>query len=110
MDNISDQFDIIVSNPPYIAEPDIKFLSKDVMLFEPHLALSGGPDGLSAYREIAKECITHLKQSGMLAVEIGITQAQNIKNIFMENGLIITKTQRDFSNIERCILATVEHS
>lgn len=110
MDNISDQFDIIISNPPYIAEPDIKFLSKDVMLFEPHLALSGGPDGLSAYRAIAKECVTHLKQSGMLAVEIGITQAQNIKNIFMENGLVITKTQRDFSNIERCILATVEHS
>ena len=110
MENVQHQFDIIVSNPPYIAEPDIKFLDKDVMLFEPHLALSGGPDGLSAYRVIAKECITCLKQSGILAVEIGISQAQNICNIFARNGLIITKIQRDLSNIERCILATVEQS
>ena len=110
MENIHNQFDIIVSNPPYIAEANIKFLNKDVMLFEPHLALSGGADGLSAYRVIARECITCLKQSGLLAIEIGITQARQISKILMENGLTITKTQRDFSNIERCILATVEHS
>jgi release factor glutamine methyltransferase len=110
MEGICDQFDIIVTNPPYIAEPDIKFLDRGVQLFEPHLALSGGPEGLSAYRLIAKESITRLKEGGVLAVEIGINQSQNVKKIFIENGFRIIKTQCDFSNIERCILATVRHS
>ena len=110
MEDIFDQFDIIVTNPPYIAEPHIKFLDREIQLFEPHLALSGGPDGVSPYRLIAKESITRLKDAGILVVEIGINQAQSIRNIFIENGLKIIKTQRDFSNIERCILATVRHS
>jgi release factor glutamine methyltransferase len=110
MEGILDQFDIIVTNPPYIAEPDIKLLDREIQLFEPHLALSGGPDGVSAYRLIAKGSIARLKTAGILVVEIGINQAQSIKNIFIENGLEIIKTQRDFSNIERCILATVGHS
>jgi release factor glutamine methyltransferase len=110
MEGILDQFDIIVTNPPYIAEPDIKLLDRETQLFEPHLALSGGPDGVSAYRLIAKGSIARLKTAGILVVEIGINQAQSIKNIFIENGLEIIKTQRDFSNIERCILATVGHS
>jgi release factor glutamine methyltransferase len=110
MEDIHDQFDIIVTNPPYVAEPDMEFLDREIRLFEPHLALSGGPDGVAAYRLIAKESITRLKTAGILVVEIGINQAQSIRDIFVQNGLKIIKTQRDFSNIDRCILATVEHS
>jgi release factor glutamine methyltransferase len=110
MEGIHDQFDIIVTNPPYVAEPDMEFLDREIRLFEPHLALSGGPDGVAAYRLIAKESITRLKTAGILVVEIGINQAQSIRDIFVQNGLKIIKTQRDFSNIDRCILATVEHS
>ena len=109
MEGICNQFDIIITNPPYIAEADIKFLNKEVRFFEPHLALSGGPDGLSAYRLIVKESTTRLKSAGILAVEIGINQVQSISNLFVKNGLRIIKIQRDFSNIERCILATVGH-
>ena len=110
MEGIHDQFDIIVTNPPYVAEPDMEFLDREIRLFEPHLALSGGPDGVAAYRLIAKESITRLKTAGILVVEIGINQAQSIRDIFVQNGLKIIKTQRDFSNIDRCILATVGHS
>jgi release factor glutamine methyltransferase len=110
MEGIHDQFDIIVTNPPYVAEPDMEFLNREIRLFEPHLALSGGPDGVAAYRLIAKESITRLKTAGILVVEIGINQAQSIRDIFVQNGLKIIKTQRDFSNIDRCILATVGHS
>ena len=110
MEDIHDQFDIIVTNPPYVAEPDMEFLNREIRLFEPHLALSGGPDGVAAYRLIAKESITRLKTAGILVVEIGINQAQSIRDIFVQNGLKIIKTQRDFSNIDRCILATVGHS
>ena len=107
MDGIRDKFDFIISNPPYIADSHIKFLEKEIRLFEPHKALSGGPDGLSAYRLIAKESINHLKSDGILAVEIGINQKKDISDIFAKNGLKINKIQRDYSNIERCILATV---
>ena len=110
MEGIHDQFDIIVTNPPYVAEPDMKFLDREIRLFEPHVALSGGPDGVAAYRLIAKESITRLKTAGILVVEIGINQAQSIRDIFVQNGLKVIKTQRDFSNIDRCILATVGHS
>jgi release factor glutamine methyltransferase len=110
MEGIHDQFDIIVTNPPYVAESDMEFLDREIRLFEPHLALSGGPDGVAAYRLIAKESITRLKTAGILVVEIGINQAQSIRDIFVQNGLKIIKTQRDFSNIDRCILATVGHS
>ena len=110
MNNIYDKFDIIISNPPYIAESCIKFLDKEVRLYEPHIALSGGHDGLSAYRQIAKESVSRLKSAGILAVEIGINQKKNISDIFIKNGLNIIKIRRDHSNIERCILATVELS
>ena len=110
MDNIQDKFDIIITNPPYIANSQIKYLTNEVRFFEPHLALSGGPDGLSAYRLIIKDSTSHLKPDGILAAEIGINQRRDISDIFIENGLKIVKVQRDYSNIERCILATVGHS
>ena len=107
---IQNQFDIIISNPPYIADPEIKLLDKSVQFFEPHIAISGGPDGLAAFRKIAKESQSRLKLGGILAVEIGINQAKNIINIFNNNGFKIKEINRDLSKIERCILATLVNS
>ena len=107
---IQNQFDIIISNPPYIADPEIKLLDKSVQYFEPHIAISGGPDGLAAFRKIAKESQSRLKLGGILAVEIGINQAKNIINIFNNNGFKIKEINRDLSKIERCILATLVNS
>ena len=78
--------------------------------FEPHIAISGGPDGLAAFRKIAKESQSRLKLGGILAVEIGINQAKNIINIFNNNGFKIKEINRDLSKIERCILATLVNS
>ncbi len=110
MTGLDGEFDIIISNPPYIIESDIAALDLDVNQFEPHLALSGGPDGLAAYHIIAAQCLQHLPPKGLLAVECGMGQATDIKGIFENNNLKVKNILRDIANVERCILATVQKS
>jgi len=103
---VKDTFDIIVSNPPYIAEKNIHTLDKDVKNFEPHLALSGGVDGLVCYRIIAEQSINHLNRGGIIAIEIGINQGLDINRIFLNNKFKLISIHKDTANIDRCILAT----
>ena len=93
LDGKNEQFDIIVSNPPYIRTGDAKLLSQDV-LNEPHIALFGGEDGLDFYRILAKTCGTYLKSQGHIAFEIGFDQAEAVKALLEETG--------QYSNIQ-CI-------
>ena len=93
LDGKNEQFDLIVSNPPYIRTGDVKLLSQDV-LNEPHIALFGGEDGLDFYRILAKTCGTYLKSQGHIAFEIGFDQAEAVKALLEETG--------QYSNI-RCI-------
>ena len=93
LDGKNEQFDLIVSNPPYIRTGDAKLLSQDV-LNEPHIALFGGEDGLDFYRILAKTCGTYLKSQGHIAFEIGFDQAEAVKALLEETG--------QYSNI-RCI-------
>ncbi len=74
------QFDIIVSNPPYIPYKDRDSLDETVKSFEPNRALFGGEDGLQCYREIAEDIMSHnpLKSGGVLALEIGIHQVEDV--------------------------------
>ena len=108
MTGLDGEFDIIISNPPYIVESEIAALEPDVKKFEPHLALSGGADGLSAYRLIAAQCRAHLPPNGLLAVECGMGQVTDIKGIFEKNNLMVKNVHKDIANVERCILATVQ--
>lgn len=94
LDGKNEQFDLIVSNPPYIRTGDAKLLSQDV-LNEPHIALFGGEDGLDFYRILAKTCGTYLKSQGHIAFEIGFDQAEAVKALLEETG--------QYSNI-RCIV------
>lgn len=98
------KFDIIVSNPPYISENEMKELAKDVLM-EPKLALDGGEDGLKFYREISKEAIKYLSDDGILVFEIGYNQAKAVTNILKELSYKDIELIKDYSNNDRVLIA-----
>jgi release factor glutamine methyltransferase len=87
IETLSGAFDLIVSNPPYIASGAIARLPREVRLHDPHRALDGGPDGLSAYRAIAEGVCHHLRIGGHLCVEIGKGQERAVDAIMSGGGL-----------------------
>ncbi len=97
-------FDIIVSNPPYIKTEVIKTLNKDVQN-EPSLALDGGEDGLFFYKKIIKEAYGFLKNYGMIFLEIGYDQKQNLINIVKEDKRYkLVKVKTDLENNDRVVI------
>ena len=104
-ENITDSFDIIVSNPPYIPTQDINGLEKSVKDYEPTLALDGGADGLDYYKIIAVDGINHLNAGGKLFLEVGIGQANAVKELLEQSGFINVEIRKDISGIERMIKA-----
>ncbi len=100
-----DGFDIIVSNPPYIREEVIRGLEPEVRDHEPHIALSGGEDGLLFYRIIAKEAPLYLKRPGMLYLEIGYDQEEQVRDIFETAGFSEVSCIRDLCGMPRVIRA-----
>jgi release factor glutamine methyltransferase len=99
-----ESFDLIVTNPPYIQTNDIQFLQEEVKTFEPKLALDGGKDGLDCYFLIAKEVMGFLKKDGILILEIGQNQEQDIIKIFTDVGLEFVQDKKDLSGIVRCLM------
>lgn len=79
-------FDLIVSNPPYIPLQEVQDLAADVRLYDPHLALAGGTDGLDPYRTIAAGAARHIASGGNLAFEIGAGQAHDVTGICLAQG------------------------
>ena len=96
--NINEKFDIIVSNPPYIKTSKISKLSKDVQN-EPVLALDGGDDGLKFYRLISEQINDYLKSDGILMMEIGFDQANQVKSIFKNVKII-----KDYAKNDRVVI------
>ena len=96
------QFDVIVSNPPYIKSSEISSLQSEV-LFEPEIALDGGDDGLDFYRLFAEKWTEHLKPDGMFAFECGEDQANDIKSILEEKNFDVY-IKNDYNNIERFVI------
>lgn len=97
-------FDAIISNPPYIPDSDIQELTQEVRQ-EPHLALAGGPDGLDFYRRIVRDAAQYLNAGGLLAVEVGIHQAQSVAALAQSvEQLVFTEIIKDYSGIERVVL------
>lgn len=99
------QFDMIVSNPPYITTRQMQELDGSVKNFEPHLALWGGEDGLDFYRAIADHFRACLKPGGYLAFEFGMGQGDDVCKILKDNGFTIEDRVRDFNDRERAVLA-----
>ena len=79
---VTGQFDLIVSNPPYIATTEVPFLEPEVRCWEPARAIQGGPDGLECYRKIAAGIGTHLKSGGRAFLEVGASQARPVCRMF----------------------------
>ncbi|MEN8236532.1 MAG: peptide chain release factor N(5)-glutamine methyltransferase [Pseudomonadota bacterium] len=100
-------FDVIVSNPPYIAADEIGQLSKAVKDYDPLLALQGGRDGLACYREIMSYVRALLAPEGLVAFEIGKGQKQEVENIMIQTGLTMIQSTTDLAGIPRCLLAKV---
>lgn len=99
------KFDVIVSNPPYIPQKDIATLEDDVKEYEPVSALTDGGDGLSYYRRLLSEGKAYIKENGFIALEIGIYQSNDVKQIAMDNGWKNIKIIKDYAGIDRVVLA-----
>ncbi len=96
------QWDLIVSNPPYIAAAVIEELEEEVRLHDPRKALDGGPDGLSFYRRIVAECLDYLKPSGWLMFEIGYDQGQAVAAM-MEKDFTEIRVIQDLAGLDRVV-------
>jgi release factor glutamine methyltransferase len=104
-DDLDGQFDVIVSNPPYISQAEFKTLQKEV-LKEPRIALDGGEDGLDFYRKIIPGSALRLKENGMLIMEIGYGQLEGIRDIVRKSGrLELTEVAKDWRDIDRVVVA-----
>lgn len=97
-------FDLILSNPPYIPTQDCDTLQQEVMQ-EPRMALDGGADGLDFYRRIADGALPHLSSGGVIAVEVGIGEAQAVAALFTAAGLYDVQIINDLYGVERIVSA-----
>lgn len=100
-------FDLVVSNPPYIASADIAGLDPEVRDHEPLLALDGGADGLAAYRAILGDAPRLIRRGGHLAVEIGLGQAPAVTALAAACGLAPVVQRRDLAGLPRCLIFTI---
>ncbi|MGB0934577.1 MAG: peptide chain release factor N(5)-glutamine methyltransferase [Alphaproteobacteria bacterium] len=108
-EKLVDQFDVIVSNPPYIKTEDIHHLDRNVRDYDPFLALDGGESGLEAYKLIAADISRLLHPQGRCFIEIGIGMVEDVIKVFQQNGLQHTETIKDLSNIDRCLVFKKQH-
>ena len=107
VDNFNNgKYDIVVSNPPYIEQFSLKYLEKDVVNFEPKLALSGGFDGFSKIRKVINKASILIKKNGKFILEIGFNQKSKVIKILKEEGFYVNKAIKDYGNNDRCIIST----
>jgi release factor glutamine methyltransferase len=105
-EGVTGPFDLIVSNPPYIAHDDIATLDPEVRDYDPGLALDGGRDGLDAYRAIARDARRLLAPGGRLIVELGAGQDSAVGALFIEAGLTVGTARNDLAGIARALGAS----
>ena len=103
---IHGKYDLIISNPPYIKKLDLKYLEKDVVNFEPRLALDGGLDGTSEISKVINKSSELIKKNGKLILEIAFDQKYKVKKMLKDKGFYINKVSKDFANNDRCIIST----
>jgi len=102
-ENIKGVFDIIVSNPPYITKHEMGELPDNVAKYEPHLALYGGEDGLLFYRQLSKAG-KYLQDDGIIMIEIGAYQKDDVVNIFRIEGFCLKSALKDLAGLDRTLI------
>ena len=107
-DGLDGQFDLVISNPPYIPRPDLGGLMDEVRLYDPILALDGGDDGLDAWRALAPVIARRLYPHGVAIVEIGQGQGDEVAGIFDHHGLRLTHQWPDLAGVTRCLQFSVK--
>ncbi|MCL2755913.1 MAG: peptide chain release factor N(5)-glutamine methyltransferase [Firmicutes bacterium] len=107
-EHVDTRFDIIVSNPPYIKTQEIGVYDRSI-LHEPRIALDGGRDGLNFYRIIASQAKNYLNDRGLLALEIGFDQAEDVTRLLEQNDWDNIRVIKDTNDNNRVILAEVKN-
>lgn len=105
-EKLEDKFEIIVSNPPYIASVEVEKLMPEVRDHEPRMALNGTEDGLYFYRRIIEEAGKHLVSSGMLFFEIGYDQGQAVSELMRTQGYREVQVVQDYAGLDRVVFGT----
>ena len=100
------KYDLILSNPPYIRQQELKYLEKDIKGFEPKLALDGGRDGFSKIAKVISKTSELLKKNGKFILEIGFDQKHKTLDILKNNNFYINKVVKDYGKNYRCIIST----
>ncbi len=108
LEPVEGKFDVIVSNPPYIEREEIAELMPEVKQYEPMTALDGGPDGLDFYRRLAKETPAYLESGGMLCVEIGYNQGEEVAGLMEENAFWHVSIKKDLAGNDRVVLGWIQ--
>lgn len=101
-------YDLIVSNPPYIPVEEYNELIPEVKEYEPRMALTDGGDGYYFYKKISEESVNYLKNGGYLAFEVGYNQGETVSQLMEKNGFQIIGRVADYGGIERVIIGRKE--
>ena len=104
LENLSERFDLIVANLPYISMQDRHLLAREV-LHDPEVALFGGPGGDELVRKLVEQAPAHLEPGGLLALEIGLGQAEGLSDFLRQKNYHDIQLKKDYSGISRFLLA-----
>lgn len=102
-ENITGSYDILVSNPPYITDQEMKELDEEVYGYEPHLALRGGSDGLVCYKKILDGLDGHINDNGVICFEIGCAQAADVMGLMAEKQISDIQVIKDLAGLDRVV-------
>ena len=100
------KYDLIISNPPYIKNLDLKYLEKDVINFEPKLALNGGLEGITEIKKVINKSAKLIKKNGKLILEIAFNQKEKVRQLLINNGFYVNMVIKDLAKNDRCIVST----
>ncbi len=106
LDKISESYDVIVSNPPYIPSENIKGLSEIVQRYDPMRALEGGEDGLGPYRMLEKQLPRVMRANSKVILEIGYDQSESVPQIFTSQGYQLEEVVQDYGKNPRCVVVS----